>query len=94
MPNPLTPEPKRSTLVLPCGEAIDGLDEPPADYASVLDVVAFDKRTLEIYPDGTRKFAKSGLVLRRSAKFEIEVRWARRSGSCGAIGENPSSGSR
>lgn len=39
----------------------------------MLGVVAFAKRQLAAYPNGEERFAKSGLVLRRGAKLELEV---------------------
>ena len=61
---------------LTCAAAIDG--DPPPDYATVLDVVALPTgRVLGAYdsgdPTAPALFAKTGLVVRAHASFELEV---------------------
>ena len=78
-----TSAPGLQSVVLPCGEAIGVEDVAPADFTVVLDVVALPASprypsALQTSASGiedpaARLFAKTGLLVRRDAEFELTV---------------------
>jgi hypothetical protein len=69
--------PPATSRVLDCANQIDILDEPPADWRTVLDVIALPQsRVLQrgsLDEETGRRFSKFGLVIRADEQFTITV---------------------